>query len=533
MSLTITNQNWLLDPARTTKGWFARLALAAFVFYLVWNTGIHSDDYLLIKQVRQWNWMDYVFPDLKSIGVLIFGPISYYFDYFTYVAFGFHTLWAYDAVKAITSLLCIFLIQRFAADYLPTERAWAVAIVYVLLPNHDATLYWVLTLVYVLTPALIMYSHHLVRTEKHTQGALVGLLGAFTSHASPPLTFGLGVIFLVERAYKKAAIFLAPGVLYVCYYFAVHKIPDLHGGRIIADLSLTVLAKYYLLQFGSFLDAAVGPSFWLKIWYSVGSIDLISVLVGLLSLAYIFHMWPAERAALSKPLLAGLVAVTLLALAMFALTGLYPQMAFNLGNRVMVYGTLLTAFAFVTLPLGRLSMLALATVFVMATLGLSDHWKAWNIRQQKVIANIRAQSPNLTQIPKDAALLVTGYPYSQLGAISHIEFFTETFIVESVFDYALGATHQFRLHALRNWHSVEKETLIDVKYEKRFFMGRTVWLYNAETDTLQELSTQEVGKVIEKLPDVPRHWIQQLGHDNFLKASILKLMPRLKYAFDG
>ena len=474
--------------------------------------------------------MDYALPDLKSISVLVFGPVSYYFDFFPYVAFGFDTLWAYDVVKALTSLLCVVLIQRFAADYLPPGRAWAAAVVYVLLPNHDATLYWVLTLIYVLTPALVMYAHHLVRNEKYGAGALIGLLGAFTSYASPPLTFGLAVIFVVERAYKKAAAFMLPGVLYVAYYFAVQKIPGVSVGRINADLSLAVLANRYLLQIGSFLDAALGPSFWLKMWYSANSITLTSALVGLLGLAFLYRVWPAERTAMSRALLAGLVAVTLLALAMFALTGMYPQMAFNLGNRVMVYGTLLTAFAIAVLPLGRLTALALATVFVMATLGLSDHWKAWNIRQQQVIANIRAQSPSLARIPKDAALLVTGYPYSQLGAMSHIEFLSETFGVVGVFDRALGAQPQFRLHSLRNWHMVEGETLLDVKYGERFLLGSKVWLYNAETNALREIDTQAVSDVIAALPNVPRHWLQ-LGDDNLLRALVLKVMPRLEYAF--
>ncbi|MDO8652455.1 MAG: hypothetical protein Q7R66_09720 [Undibacterium sp.] len=504
--------------------------LVVFVFYLVWNTGIHSDDYQLIEQARQWTLTEYLLPDIKSISVLVFGPVSYYFDYFPYFAFGFDTLWAYDVVKALTSLLCIVLIQRFAADYLPPARAWVAAVVYVLLPNHDATLYWVLTLVYVLTPALVMFAHHLVRHEKYGTGSVVGMLGAFTSYASPPLTFGLALIFLVERSYKKAAVFLAPGVLYVAYYFAVQKLPGVSGGRINADLSIGVLVNRFLLQMGSFLDAAVGPSFWFKMWYSASAITVTSVMVAIATLAFLYRVWPSDRATPPKSLWAGLIAMTLLALGMFALTGLYPQIAFNLGDRVMVYGTLLTAFAIAALPLGRRSFMASAAVFVLAVLGLSDHWKDWNIRQQQVIANIRSQSSSLVKIPTDSVLLVAGYPYSQLGAMSHIEFLSETFGVVGVFNRALGTSPGLRLHALRNWYRVEGNTLLDAKYGERFVLSSNVWLYNAETNTLKELNAQELANAIATLPDVPRHWLQ-LGDDNLLRSVVLKFMPRLEYAF--
>jgi hypothetical protein len=86
------------------------------------------------------------------------------------------------------------------------------------------------------------------------------------------------------------------------------------------------------------------------------------------------------------------------------------------------------------------------------------------------------------------------------------------------------------MHALRNWHTVEGSTLLDVKYGERFLLGSSVWLYNAETNTLQEINTQTVAGAITRLPDVPRHWLQ-LGDDNLLRALVLKVLPRLEYAF--
>jgi len=77
---------------------------------------------------------------------------------------------------------------------------------------------------------------------------------------------------------------------------------------------------------------------------------------------------------------------------------------------------------------------------------------------------------------------------------------------------------------------VEDDTLHDVKHGEQFPLGSTVWLYNAESNTLQEINTQAVGVAIAALPDVPRHWLQ-LGDDNLLRTLVLKVMPRLEYAF--
>jgi len=504
--------------------------LFAFIYYLVRSTGIHSDDYQLIEMVRFWTIKNYLFPDLNALSVLIFGPVSYYFDYFSYFIFGFDSLWAYDLVKVFSSTLSVLLIQRFASDYLPFNRAFMAALIYVLLPNHDATLYWVLTLIYVLTPSIIMYSHHLVRHERYIWGVVIGMIGSFASYASPPFTFGLALIFVIQKNYKKAFVFVIPGFLYLIFYFLVQRIPGVSGGRINHELNITSFISMFFLQIGSFLDAAIGPSFWLKIWYSMGSITPVSFVVGCFLIAILSRMNFSQEFKAPISLILGLCAVTFLGLAMFALTGMYPQIAFNLGNRVMVYGTLLMAFLLAILPLSRVSMLGIIAVLLMSALGLSDHWKDWNTRQQEVVRNIRILAPEFSKIPPDSTLLVTGNSYSQLGAISHIEFFSETFGVIGVFEYALGYRPQYRLHTLRSWYRIEGDTLIDDKYGERFSIGEYVWVFNSEANTLNRTSNKELINTIVALQEIPRHWLQ-LSDENLLRTMALNIMPRLKYVF--
>ncbi len=504
--------------------------VVAFILYIVWSTGLHADDYHLIEQMRLWTLNNYLFPDPKEINVLIFGPVSYYFGYLSFFVFGSDYLWGYDVVKAISSLVSILLIQRFAADYLTSNRAWLAALIYVLLPNHDTTLYWVLTLIYIITPACIMFSHHLVRNEKYGLGFIIGLIGSFASHASPPFTFGLALIFLVERSYKKAALFITPGILYLVYYFLIYRIPGVSARRINSELTLTSFVSNFLVQIASFLDAAIGPSFWLKIWYSISSISSISIIITIFSLLTILKIDFSQNGRVSRPLIAGLCAVTILGLAMFSLTGVYPQIAFNLGNRIMVYGTLLIAFLIAMLPIGRFYMLGIMAVLISAVLGLSDHWKTWNRSQIEVIENIRTLTPEFEKIPTGAILFVTGHPYSQLGQLGHIEFFSETSGVWGVFSYALGAKQKFGIHSLNKWHFIKENNLIDIKYNKTMSLGNEVWVYNSESNTLMKSDINDLNGIIKSIPDSPRHWLQ-MGDENPLRSVALKMIPRLEYAF--
>ncbi len=510
----------------------AVFAVPALILYMTWGTGIHSDDYPYLRMAQQLDWRGYLLPDLSAITVLIFGPFSYYFDFFPYFAFGSHFLPGYDLYKFLTAVTCVGLTYCFATDYLPRERALLVACLFVLLPIHDSTLYWNAALIYALAPALILFAHHLVRHKNYIAGSFLSLFGAFATYASPPYTFGLGLIFLIEREWKKAVCFMTPGVIYVAYYFSVSRLPGVSKGRIQPDLQVSTFAKQYLLQLGSFLDTAIGPSFWLKLWYSASAITLLSLLVGALAFglfAVNFKAIPIQ-AGKKYSLFGGLFAVLALAFAMFALTGFYPQMAFNLGNRVVVYGALLLSFLIVFLPLKRAGFCLIAAALLLSALGLSDHWKAWNLQQQAVMDNIR-KNPDLAALGNRDLVLVAGNSFSKLGPFGHIDFFSETSIAGSAFIYSLGDVPVYKLHSISRRYRYTNGELIDRKYGERIAIDTDVVIYESEKDTVLRMPAAQLDHYLSGLPVDVRHWIQLLG-DGPLKSTILALMPRLGYLFD-
>ncbi len=504
--------------------------LALLLLYLVWGTGIHSDDYPLIQHAQKVGLMGHLVPALSEIHTLVFGPVSYYFLYTFFYIFGDQYQFGFDLLKFVCSGAAIWLVYRFAEDYLPPSRALLAAVFFVLLPTHDSTVFWFGTLIYALCPALIMYAHRLIRHERSRSGFIIGLLGAFSTYASPPYIFGLAVIFLWERSYKKAFCFMGPGLLYVAYYFTISRLPGVSKGRVSTEISPWLFAKHYAMQVGSFIDSAVGPSFWLKLWYSASSISVFSALLAVVVFVGFIKFFRCERVRFSRSLLLGLIAVLVLAFGMFALTGLYPQMVFNMGNRVMVYGSLLMAFLLAFLPFSRKEYVIVAVLFLIPVLGLSDHWKEWNERQLRVVENIRS-NVELAQLGKDDVLLVSGHAFSKLGPFGHVEFFSETYVAGSVFRHALRGDPLYLVRSINSRYSVDQNRLIDRKYGESTPLGREVVIYDAERDVVTRLPVEQLSAYLGKLPPDIRHWLQLL-EDGWLRQAILSLMPRLIYLFE-
>jgi len=320
--------------ANNYSRYFYYFLILTILSYLILGVGLHGDDYTVINDMNGLGLWEFLNPDPnKQMGMQVLGLPNFYTFWWALPVLGYEHQWLYDVIKIIVNALSIYLIYTFAKDYFSPDRAFLFSILFVLYPLHDATTYWYLALFYVLIPAIILYAHSLIRKNRISTGLLLLFLGTFWNYASPPYVFGMAIVFLFENKIKKALIFSIPGFVYTFFYFWVkYSYSDVER-RINPDMDIVDFIKNFILQFVSFIESAIGPSYWLKIYYSINSISFISLMIVLIITTYLFKVSKLSLVTkINKSLLFGLISVVFLSFAMFSLTGHYAHSAFNLAN---------------------------------------------------------------------------------------------------------------------------------------------------------------------------------------------------------
>lgn len=494
----------------------ASLIICGYLFY---NTGLHGDDMTVASQFTGMSLKSFL--SMQRAGVMLVGPVAYYSYWWAYAFVGVDALWVYDAIKWFSCVLSIIFVYRFSLDYLQRDRALLVALLFVFNPVHEVTMYWYMVAAYVLTPSIIMLAHHYVRNEKYSRGFLVGCLGSFMGYVSPPYGIGLAAIFILEKSYKKALIFMLPALLYISYYFTIFIIQPSAEHRISHGLTIGHLIKNYLLEIPAFFDSLIGPSFWLKIYYSIGAISFFSLVLALLVVIFMVKNLRTERSKIPPSLLGGLIVVLLLSFGIFAIADIFGYRAFNLGDRLSVYGSLLIAFLVATIPLNRRFLALLAICFVLPTFGLSDHWKSWNATQIKIINRIK-NNQDLKDLSESDTLLVADNMYSKLGPFSHIDFFNMPWNVDAILKPVVKCKNVIPLNTYIHF---DGHQLIDDTSYISIEIVKDIYLYKSADDTLTKITPEQLSDILAKRPIEIRHWVQMLKGTR-VGAFISDLSPR-------
>jgi hypothetical protein len=503
--------------------------IALTLIYILSGTGIHGDDYRVIIDMNANNvWSPYSL-GVDKLNSMIFNLPTYYGFWWAYYIFGLEYQFAYDIVKIVSHGLAIYMVYKFAKDYLPNDRALLASIVFIFYPLHDSTTYWYMTLPYIFVPAILLYAHHLVRRNAIWLASPLLFIGSIALYASPPYVFGLASIFAFEKKFKKAIIFIIPGIFYLAFYFFIKlNYPDVDD-RMDSNLTIAVYLKTIIIQFISFIEASIGPSYWLKVIFSVNSMSLLSIIVTTVLASFFLTKVRIffQKHTPSKPLFYGLVCIIIFSFALYSLTGRYSHSPFNLGNRTTVYGSLLIAFLLATfLPANKKSVIFLLIIFLMPSFGLSDHWKSWNVHQKIIIKNIK-NNQELKKIEFDSTLIVIRNIYSKLGPFAHIEFFSMPWNVNAIFQDNVKTKN---VVALTPNVVIKDGYIINSKFGSKYSLNGKLYVYDSERDQVRDISFKDVPELIKQQPGVLRHWVQ-LFKDTWIQDILILLSPRLSYLF--
>ena len=374
-----------------------------------------------------------------------------------------------------------------------------------------------------------MLSHVYVNRGHFKTGLLLGLAGSFWSYASPPIFAGLCLPFFLRREYRKLIFFVAPQVAYVCYYFWLSAYFSIGEFRTPDLFSPGTVIKQFFVQICTLVDVVMGPSMWIKLYEGLFSLTLPSFFASLIFIPFLLRANDGNNNKEEKMLLYSAIGVMLAALFVLSLTGGMPQIAFNLGNRVTYFCCFFIAVMSTLFIRNAISWLFVIVIFCGSVFGLADHWKEWNQRQDQVISNISTNS-RLHDLEFGHTLLVTGNAYSQLGNMSHIEFFSSRYVVNGVFSVALGGKPDFQTINVGKHMRYKDGSILDLKNGERWEVGDFVNIYDSEIDRIIVLPTEEINAYISKLPINRRHWVQ-LFKGTAVETLITRLIPRLRYLF--
>ena len=498
-----------------------------FLIYATWGTGLATDDFVHLN-----NGLTTQLSDMWLPKAYLSIPVLQYTHALAYKLIGDH-LWAYDLLKGLYLSFTFLCALQFFTVFYAINRAILGAIIFICCPLQDGATLWLTGQYLCLSLGFFLLSYVQAHKGKFVWAVVFATLASFSSYGSTPLALGLGLILVLQCRKGAALCLVVPNMVYSLYYMYTSFILTVGTERVPSTFSLLRYLKSYFGQLASFVDAGVGPSAILKIALSISNISFISAIIAVVVLALIWRaLRPDEgvQTTHSAPIF-GVTTIVLFALGIFALTGLYPQVAFSLGDRVMIFGSFfLATLATHYLPIRVVFLFA--ACFLVSFAGLSDHWRSWNRIVQNSVTHIQEQAQALKNLTSDDALFVSGLQYSALGPLTHIDHFASNYVIISVFRYAWSAPIPFTLQTFSSRLSIDSANRVvsDIKFDQHLTIGQSILLYNADKNLLRRIGRDQIAAELAALPTDRRHWTQLLG-PGVLRDTIVWLMPSLKYAY--
>lgn len=506
---------------------FRYAVTAALASYLLLNTGFVSDDFVDILKLR-----DLPIPVLlKPSGNFINVPVGHLTHHIWFALFSIENSYLVDLFKITFVLISLVLLTEFFKSFAPPGEALLISILFTFFPSHDSIPYWYAPTGHLLSLSLYFYAYRLAEQERLATAFLLGFLASFMVYGSTPTAVALFALCWLKKRVRAGLVLLAPNIIYAIYFVQVSLIARVAPSRVLEPVSASSILKQFLLQGFTFADATLGPSMWLKIYYAVFQLSIPSCLLAV-SLIYLSYTAAGKRPAnYDRHLLLALITLAVSSFLMFAVTGRYPQLAFNLGNRTTFWGSLLLAYIIVLLPAGKIARTTIAALMIVSVFGISDHWKSWNLHQNAIIRRIQ-ENQQLSALKAGSTVLVSGNQYSKYGPLSHIEFLSEDWVPRAIFNLTLE--RPLNAHSLNHRIRYKDGYLLNKKTGRVWPVEPTVLVYDSRNDNLLRIPSDRLNQYIDSLPVEKRHWLMlddnRLIH--LIRTATIRLMPRMKGRFE-
>lgn len=500
---------------------FVNLFFLIIITYLVYGTGIHSDDYTIIE-VFEYNYIQNLF-NFKTLGQNIFAPGNYYLIYWIYYFAGNEYIFLYEILKIIICFLSFLMIYLFFTDYFEKRISSLISFLFIFYPVHDSINYWLMTCGFILTLSLSMFAVYLVKRDYFKLSFFISLLGSFTFYSSPPFVLGLGFIFLYRKKYLKFFIIIAPIFIYLTYYLFLKFYYDNYSfdNKINNNIGYINFFLNFILQVISAIDTQFGINFFLKIFNSFSNFNFYIIFI--LPLIFIIYFFNIKSIKIKRELIFSFLIIILISLIMFSFSGRYFHSSFNLGNRTTIYSSFVLFFILAYLSKYRLLYIIFISIIFISIFNLSNHWKLWNIKQNNIINNLKTNQ-DLSGLTTDYVYFINN-GYSSLGKFSHIDFIVTPWLLNTV-----TSNMNFKSIYLNSNVIVKSKKIYNKKYKSYYPLYDENYVYDTENNALYKLSKSQMFNLVSNFEIELRHWSQiVLNNENLF---LINKFENLKYLYE-
>lgn len=500
-----------------------------FVFFVVFKTGFVSDDfYVLVSKPKKW----------FDLGGLEASPLLHFTHWIAFSSIPWHGQLLAEFLKASYAVFCFLSFFLFFNQFRDKEIAIWAGLSLLFFPNRDGSTFFFIGQHTMISLAFYLLAFVQANQDNKIISIILSFCGSFISYGSTPIATGLAVLFFLQKKYKKACWLALPNLIYVIYYFCITKLFDQGISRIKYDSGLSQIAKNFLIQFGSAFDATFGPSFWFKAFFTCKEAGLFGAILSLILYQTYLLLKTKENSTLknssqtktNKNFLDATLAISIMTfftLGIFALTGLYPQIAFNLGNRVTLIPTFLLIWIISARIFSSSFIFRILFLFTMLCgVGESTHWRRFTESQNELISKLKNEN-RILKLKESNLFLCKGFRFSKLGPFDHIEAASESWVCKA---YLLAATgKEFNTLPLSWYLDIQTNFVYDKKYSKKYLFDKDVILIDLDNCLITPAKPKDLRNKISEMPRDFRHWVQIVPKK--FQNKILKIMPRLGYLF--
>ena len=514
----------------TNKKIISLLIILFAIFYIFIGTGLHGDDLLFIKKLKDVSFWQFIIPSLKYTDSHILTLPSFYYLFIVYWIIGETNQYIYDILKIFYILISIYFYSKFFSLFFDQSKSIIFSFFIIFFPSHETTLFWYVTSSYNLVPALILYSFYLFNINYYKTSLSLLIFSTFSFYVSLPFVFGIAFYSLFRKNYNLFIIYFLIGLAYVIYVNVIFLFYEDLNTKTSTNLKNDILNIYsIILQLLSSLESIFGPSIFIKIFSAYKNLKLIDILISIIIIILtLFNMNDFKKFNYKNYLNISILIFTIYfsSILYVSMTNSYYHTAYNLGNRITIYPTFLIILIISLINKKNILLLSLYLIVILPLFGLSNHWKDWNDNQLNLIKNIN-DNKDLNSLKINDTLIVEGNRYSNLNGIDHIELFAMPWIIKTVFSN----------YKIKNAISLSKNLdyknnkLINKKYDYHYELGDRIFIYNTNLNTLKKIDKYQIENLINNSNQDYRHWLQKINSDNPIIVLIKKIKPDLTNVF--